>query len=250
MKHSRICVAALLAGTGCMVGDPAAGLNDENIIGGTVDLGHPSVVAILAHQPGSSRGSLCTGTVISPTAILTAAHCVDPDVVGAGNVFEVYPGTTLGEQPPLAVASVVFDQAFDVDDLRAGHDIAVVKLAQPTNLKPIPYGTVLPTSPIEIVGYGMSTHVNHPLVPNGSGTKRTVTTQVNSASDTLIDIGDTAHQTCHGDSGGPAFQVINGTETIVGVTSFGTDLSSTLVCVRGGTDTRVDAYRAFIDANK
>lgn len=249
MKQAIYLAAVMFATTGCVVGESSQGSNDENIIGGDIDYGDPSVVAILARQPGAEGASLCTGTVITPTSILTAAHCVDPKVIGAGRVFEVYTGTRLGDSAPLQVASVVWDTAFDVNNLQAGHDIAIVKLAQPTTLAPIPYGTVQ-GGEVRLVGYGMSTHVVHPLVDSGTGTKRTVLTQVNSASATLIDIGETNRQTCHGDSGGPALQVINGQETIVGVTSYGSDLSATLVCVSGATDTRVDAYLPFINANK
>jgi secreted trypsin-like serine protease len=52
-------------------------------------------------------------------------------------------------------------------------------------------------------------------------------------------------QTCHGDSGGPAFQG----SAVVGVTSFGSDQSATSVCFGGGFHCRVDADAAFINAN-
>jgi secreted trypsin-like serine protease len=247
MRHSKICVALLFAVSGCVIGDAAEGGNQEGIIGGTVDTGDPSVVAILARQPGAQSGSLCTGTVIAPTKVLTAAHCVDPKVVGAGNVFTVHVGTNLSGQQ-LAVAGVAWDPAFDVNNLTGGHDIAVVTLAQPAALKPLPIGSVQ-AGAIRLVGYGMATHVSHPLVPSGAGTKRTVTTTVNGADARLIHIGDSNHQTCHGDSGGPAFQIVNGVETVVGVTSYGSDLQGGAVCFYGGYDTRVDAYTGFIAAN-
>jgi secreted trypsin-like serine protease len=251
ITRAAFAIALGLPLTACIVGDSSTGGSKEDIIGGTVDLGDPSVVAIFAHQPGATSGSICTGTVIAPTTVLTAAHCVDPRVVGDGNVFDVYVGTQLGENPPLAVASVKFDPAFDVNNLEGGHDIAVVKLAQPTALAPLPVNRgALGKGPVRLVGFGMSTHANFPNVPSGVGVKRQVTTTIQSATDTLVTIGDTSNQTCHGDSGGPAFQVIDGQEVIIGVTSFGSDLSTDIVCLFGGTDTRVDAYTAFIDANK
>ncbi len=244
---------ALLVGlplAGCIVGDSPTGGNDNGIIGGVVDSDDPSVVAIFAHQPGATSGSLCTGSVISPTTVLTAAHCVDPTAVGAGNVFEVYPGTVFGQGAPLAVASTNFDPAFDINNLQNGHDIAVVKLAQPTGLAALAVNHGPPVDgDVRLVGYGMNTHVNVAQIDNGAGTKRQTITEVTRADDKFITIGDSANQTCHGDSGGPAFQVINGQEVIVGVTSFGTDLSANAVCFFGGTDTRVDTYTAFIDAN-
>src|SRR5262245_31419439 len=73
--------------------DDSVSTDEQSIIGGTTDNGDPSVVAVFAHAPGATSGSLCTGTIISSRAVLTAAHCVDPAAVGAGQVFEVLTGT-------------------------------------------------------------------------------------------------------------------------------------------------------------
>lgn len=220
---------------------------EDQIIGGTVDNGDPAIVAIFTHLPNETSGYLCTGTIISSTKVLTAAHCVDPDVIGTGNIHEVLLGTTL-TGGRLAVSSAAWDPAFDVNNLQNGHDIAVVTLAQPTNITPIPFNTTALSSstlstPVRIVGYGTNTHFGQ-----GSGTKRTASTTVNSYDSALVHIGRTSKQTCHGDSGGPALQVINGVERVIGVTSYGTDLPI-YQCFGGGYSTRVDAYQAFINAN-
>ncbi|MCE9579365.1 MAG: trypsin-like serine protease [Deltaproteobacteria bacterium] len=224
--------------------EAAVGTDEQDIIGGTTDTGDPSVVAIFAHQPGATSGSLCTGTVISARAVLTAAHCVDPRVVGTGNVFEVLPGTTLSLSNSLAVSATAFDSAFNPNNLGGGHDIAVVTLAQPTTLTPIPYNRgALGTGSVRIVGYGSNTHSN-----TGAGTKRQATTTIASSTSTLVTIGTSNKQTCHGDSGGPAFQTIGGQEVIIGVTSYGYDRTTT-VCYNGGVDTRVNAYTGFVDSH-
>jgi secreted trypsin-like serine protease len=224
------------------------GTTDESIIGGTTDNGDPSVVAVFAHAPGATSGSLCTGTVIASRTVLTAAHCVDPRVVGSGQVFEVLTGTTLS-LPGLAVSATTFDPAWNPSNLQNGHDVGIVTLASPTSLAAIPfnqspYTSTLAGQSIRIVGYGTSNHTG-----GGAGTKRTATTSVDSFSARFIVIGSTNRQTCHGDSGGPAFQTINGVSTIVGITSFGQDLSF-FQCFGGGSDTRTDVYAAFINAHK
>ncbi|HET9955122.1 MAG TPA: trypsin-like serine protease [Polyangiaceae bacterium] len=220
---------------------------DSPIIGGAVDTGDPSVVAIFSHPRNSYYGSLCTGSVIAPRVVLTAAHCLDPRVAGSGNVVDVYRGTSLNSATRLAVSSVAFDPAFDPDNLDRGHDVGVVILSQATTLKPLPFNRDPNTAPkqgstVRIVGYGSSTHAD-----SGAGTKRSVSTTVGGVSSSFLLIGGSNQQTCHGDSGGPAFQNINGVETLVGLTSFGMDRSQTNVCFGGGYDTRVEQVLGFID---
>lgn len=222
---------------------------DLPVIGGTTDSGDPSIVAIFARQPQSNYGSLCTGTVISSRSVLTAAHCVDPSAVGDQTVFEVYQGTSIGESRPLEVTSVTFDPEFDMDNVQNGHDIAVITLAKPTTLAPIPVNQIpLATSnrdlDVRVVGYGADSHR-----ATGAGTKRSVTTRVKAISSLFVQIGSSNQQSCHGDSGGPALQMIGGVETIIGVTSFGLDRSPTNVCFGGGYDTRVDVYADFVRAH-
>lgn len=227
------------------VDDSPTAEDQDAIIGGTVDNGDPSVVALFIHQPSSSSGSLCSGTVVSSQAVLTAAHCVDPRVVGSGNVFEVLTGTTLSGATSLAVSATVFDSAFDPNNLGAGHDVAVVTLASPTTLTPIPYNRgALGSGSVRIVGYGTNSHSN-----TGAGTKRQASTRISSSNSILVQIGSSSRQTCHGDSGGPAFQTIGGQEVIIGITSYGFDFASNFVCFGGGVDTRVDAYTMFIDSH-
>jgi secreted trypsin-like serine protease len=222
------------------------GTDDQEIIGGTTDSGDPAVVAIFAHAPGATSGSLCSGTIVSSRTVLTAAHCVDPAVVGSGQVFEVITGTSFQTGPVLAVASTAFDTAFNINNLNAGHDIGVVRLSAATTITPIAINRshTLSTAAVKLVGYGTNTHAGA-----GAGTKRTITTSIVASNSLLVQIGNSNAQTCHGDSGGPAFQTINGVVTLIGTTSFGQDNSATSTCFGGGFDTRVDAVLTFIDAH-
>jgi secreted trypsin-like serine protease len=92
--------------------------------------------------------------------------------------------------------------------------------------------------PVRLIGYG----VNNGAAQTGAGTKRQVTTKLDAFNDQLLQIGDIRHQTCNGDSGGPALMNINGLATIVGVTSFGQQFCGG----NGGFDTRVDTQLAFL----
>lgn len=239
-----------LAAGGCALDDTDQLSNlDQEIIGGTTATGDSSIVALFIHAPGATSGSLCTGTVIAPRKVLTAAHCVDPRIVGAGQVTEVVVGTTLSGSPRFAVSSTVFNPAWNPNNLQAGRDVGIVTLAEPIALAPIPiiqtpYSDALAAQPIRIVGFGTNNHTG-----GGAGTKRTATTNVVDFDNAVIQIGTTSRQTCHGDSGGPALQTINGVETVVGITSFGMDLLTIFQCFGGGFDARVDADLAFINAN-
>jgi secreted trypsin-like serine protease len=206
-------------------------------------------MALFAQQPGSQEGALCTASLISPTVLLTAAHCVSAEEVGDGAVFGVYTGSDLNNADNslwVDVDSVDHDQAFDSSDLEGGHDVGIVVLKQPiTDVQPVAFATRSLSSSIvgksiRLVGYGLSNAANQ----TGAGTKRQTTASVDNMNSLLVEVGSTAHGTCNGDSGGPAFATIGGVETIIGVTSFGsTD------CTGGGFDTRIDKYVSFINSH-
>lgn len=73
---------------------------EQEIIGGTGgQVGEfPTTVAI-------SNGGLCTGTLIAPDLVLTAAHCILPSLLGASSQAEV-----------TAQTQVILDNADDLAD--------------------------------------------------------------------------------------------------------------------------------------
>ena len=91
---------------------------------------------------------------------------------------------------------------------------------------------------VRFVGYGL----DNGTAQTGAGIKRTTTTMLTDHTPLILHFSDGTHETCNGDSGGPAFMTVGGKEVIVGLTSYG-DVN----CNMGGYDTRVDAYAAFID---
>jgi len=78
-------IALAFAGLcGCGAAGEAAESDDvgqrgNGIVGGQVDTGHPAVADLLMDVEGviSKGTATCTGTLISPTVIVSAAHCVN-----------------------------------------------------------------------------------------------------------------------------------------------------------------------------
>jgi V8-like Glu-specific endopeptidase len=229
---------------GCM-GPLQVGESSSGIIGGTTDTADPGVVLLFAQQPGSTSGSLCTAEIISPHVVLTAAHCVSPAEVGAGAQFIVYTGPDFNNQvqaDTLQVSETHPNPAWDANNLPGGHDVGVAILAQATTITPLPFNAspmaqTMVGQSVRFVGYGL----DNATAQTGAGVKRQTTTMLSDYDNVKLHFADGTHETCNGDSGGPAFMMMGGVETIVGTTSYG-DVN----CAAGGYDTRVDAENAFI----
>lgn len=218
--------------------DDQTATDEQSIIGGTTDTGDGCVVGVFAHAAGATSGSICTGTIIGPHTVLTAAHCVSPASIGANQVIDLLPGTTLA-LPGITTSSRTFNSAWNINNLQGCHDEGILHTTQ--TLSPIcNRGTFNAGAQVRIVGYGSNTHAN-----GGVGTKRQATVSVVASNNVLFQDGTSNRQTCHGDSGGPAFQGAN----VVGVTSFGQDNSATSVCFGGGFHCRIDVDANFINAN-
>lgn len=186
------------------------------VVGGTKVEGKrwESSVAILIDNSG-----LCTGTLVTPTLVITAAHCLDgkrpstPILVFIGNAIE---GGRKVAGKSFAVNPKYVDDAIT--------DIAYIKLATPiTDVELIPVLTdseeiktlLTPGAPSIMVGFGST--------ESGQvGVKHEVTTVVGKDDSGALFVGGNGRDSCQGDSGGPAYgQLPNGQFRVYGITSRG-----------------------------
>jgi secreted trypsin-like serine protease len=243
------CVAIGLLAVGCAAESAGTreSVDDNEIIGGTEWAGDPAIVALYGKKPGEEKGMLCTSTLIAPTVLLTAAHCVDPAVVGEGLVYTALLGAKLTDQanpsPRIPVRSTHFDPQFDKNQLMNGHDIAVAILETPHTAAPMPWNrNPLPDSlvgtQIRVVGYGL----NDGFQQTGAGIKRQHRIKVNGIDNLFVKTGSFGGTICSGDSGGPVLANINGVETVIAVNSFGM-----IYCIHEANSTNTATYASFVD---
>jgi hypothetical protein len=209
---------------------------------------HPNVGGLVSPTQYSDGTWLyCSGTLISPTVFLTAAHCAEGDRVGV--TFD--PAYQQGD--PVAYGTWHADPAYDQAQSDP-HDIAVVVFPKPVkgitparlpaagSLGNLPAGQAFTS-----VGYGA-----HEVTSGPGGhqflyddVRQVATGTLNATTPSWLRIsmnpatGDGG--TCYGDSGGPNFL---GTSDVVAATT----ITGDFVCRATNVDYRLDtpSARAFL----
>jgi secreted trypsin-like serine protease len=240
----RLPVLALLT-AGCLAGSVG---NAFAITGGTPDgNAHPEVGGLVADQAYSDGTWLyCSGTLISPTVFLTAAHCGDPgqktarvsfstayqdgDTVYTGS-YQPDPAYSGAQSDPHDIAVVVFPKKVS--------GITPATLPRAGLLDDLKRSGALQSSTFTSVGYGSYLPQNGPggFTYTYDDVRQEAHGSFNSLTNAWLKLSQNASTgsggTCYGDSGGPNFLGGSDSSLIVGTTITGdTQCGSTNVDYR------------------
>lgn len=247
MITRRFNIASITVAIGLTLASPAGA-----IVGGgtpsTEGVGR-NVVTIVG-----SRGNFCSGTMIAPTIVLTAAHCVQPDATYKVVEYDARRTPQLRD-----VSEIATHPQFNLKIMlahRATADVALLRLASPIAAAREPPSVGTPRSPIEaggpftVAGIGVTVRGDGKSGGTVRAAKLIATGRPGTLQIRLVDpIGEGKSEglgACTGDSGGPVFEDQQGRAILVGIVSWSTGPNGSAGCGGMTGVTPLSLYRDWI----
>ncbi len=214
-KHLCVLLAAVASVAACQDGSDEVGVASQAIVNGDLSLSDSQVVALVYQGK-----QFCSGTVVGKRTVVTAAHCLPPNIDLPLNGIEVFFGSDVasGDGSKLRIVDALANPAWNLDVV-AG-DVGVLALAEdaPVAAMPMAYLDVTAAGMLggeaRAVGFGITSAEG-----DGNGTRRTGMVKIDRYDSSSIYMRPGPSATCNGDSGGALIFKQDGVEVLGGIHS-------------------------------
>jgi hypothetical protein len=222
---------------------------------------HPYVGLIVFDDAPGHPVWRCSGSLLSPTVVLTAGHCTDGAVAArvwfaedlTQNKEYPFSGTTSYDGEPHTNPNFCLNCRPGLPGF-AYRDVGIVTLAEPVPTSVVSQYAQLPRAglvdnlgnktPLDLVGYGVQEQLHGGGPPIWAGLRIRLYAPTELISDNFthsdefiriaLNPGGGSGGTCFGDSGGP--NLLRGSSTVLAVTSYGANRN----CSGTGYSARID----------